>query len=232
MLFLAYRSAVERYGRPSQRSESTGIRRELFRFGIHSSVTTSVGSATDSLLPVLVGSMQGASAAAIFAIAKLPLTVASLVTVPVRIVFLPEQARLSAQENPAAVRRSVAAYVKTASVIAAVGVVAGWVLLPTLINLFYGESFEGAVPPARILLVAAAIFVAFGWTKILPVAIGRPELRTRTLGAVSALILIGTFGLGGSAVAAATAVSVAYVIYAMMWVWLFKRLLPKAEERV
>jgi hypothetical protein len=47
------------------------------------------------------------------------------------------------------------------------------------------------------------------------------------MGVVSILILGGTIVLGGTPTAAATAVSFAYCTYAVLWVWLFHRLLPK-----
>jgi O-antigen/teichoic acid export membrane protein len=226
MVFFAVREARRAWGRPSFDHAGSGTR-QLVRFGIHSSITTSVGAATDSLVPLLVGSMQGPSAAALFSVAKLPLTVASLATAPVRAVFLPEQARLAARDDVEALRRSVTAYSKAGAALSLCGVAAGWFMLPWLIRSLYGSNYVDAATPARILLIAATIWVTLGWTKILPVAIGRPELRTRTLGVVSILILGGTIVLGGTPTAAATAVSFAYCTYAVLWVWLFHRLLPK-----
>ena len=48
----------------------------------------------------------------------------------------------------------------------------GW-----MVSFFLGDQYAPAIPAARIILVAAAIQVVFGWSKSFPVSIGRPGLR-------------------------------------------------------
>ena len=53
-----------------------------------------------------------------------------------------------------------------------------WWLMPYLIGLFYGPAFRAhASEAARLVLVAAALRLVWGWTKSFPVSIGRPGLR-------------------------------------------------------
>ena len=49
-------------------------------------------------------------------------------------------------------------------------------------DLVFGSEYDDAVTAARIVLLAAAIQFAVGWTKTLPVTIGRPRLRIWTHG--------------------------------------------------
>ena len=53
-----------------------------------------------------------------------------------------------------------------------------WWLMPFLIGLAYGHAFRvHATDAARLVLVAAALRLVWGWTKSFPVSIGRPGLR-------------------------------------------------------
>ena len=53
-----------------------------------------------------------------------------------------------------------------------------WIVMPFLIGLFYGPDFRAhATDAARLVLVAAALRLVWGWTKSFPVSIGRPGLR-------------------------------------------------------
>ena len=61
--------------------------------------------------------------------------------------------------------------------------------MPWLIETVFGAEFLGAVDAARIILVAAAIQFALGWSKSLPVTIGQPRLRIVTHG-LEALVVI------------------------------------------
>ena len=62
-------------------------------------------------------------------------------------------------------------------------------LMPDLIRLVFGERYLDATDAARLILVAAGIQLAIGWTKSLPVSIGRPNLRLVTHGIETAVLL-------------------------------------------
>ena len=47
--------------------------------------------------------------------------------------------------------------------------------MPWLVDVVFGEKYADAVEAARIVLLAAAIQFAIGWTKSLPVTVGRPQ---------------------------------------------------------
>ena len=98
--------------------------------------------------------------------------------------------------------------------------------MPWLVETIFGSEYSGAVDAARIILVAAAIQFALGWSKSLPVTIGRPRLRIVTHG-LEALVVIPLVALLGSergATGAAVAVLVATVVFAVAWAVAIARL--------
>ncbi len=98
--------------------------------------------------------------------------------------------------------------------------------MPWLVETIFGSEYAGAVDAARIVLVAGAIQFALGWSKSLPVTIGRPRLRIVTHG-LEALVVIPLVALLGSewgATGAAVAVLVATVVFAIAWAVAIARL--------
>ena len=82
-----------------------------------------------------------------------------------------------------------------------------YAIMPWLIPFLYSSSFESAVTPARIMLIAAVFNLAFLWRKTLLAALRRPEVRTRlvTLEVVvilSVLLVLADRGAEGAAIAA------------------------------
>ena len=69
-------------------------------------------------------------------------------------------------------------YVAGTGLLMVVAVPVLWIVMPFLIGLFYGPDFRAhATDAARLVLVAAALRLVWGWTKSFPVSIGRPGLR-------------------------------------------------------
>jgi O-antigen/teichoic acid export membrane protein len=97
----------------------------------------------------------------------------------------------------------------------------GW-----MIRVFLGTQYEPAIPAARVILVAAAIQVVFGWSKSFPVSIGRPGLRIWASGIEAAVMLplILVFGSLWGATGAAVAVVVSSAAYAAAWIVILMRL--------
>ncbi len=66
-------------------------------------------------------------------------------------------------------------YVRSTGALMVVVVPVLWIVMPFLIGLTYGPSFRAhATDAARLVLVAAALQLVWGWTKSFPVSIGRP----------------------------------------------------------
>jgi O-antigen/teichoic acid export membrane protein len=107
-----------------------------------------------------------------------------------------------------------------------VAVPAFFVAMPWLIRVVFGAEYEAAATAARIVLVAAAIHFVIGWTKSLPVTIGRPRLRivTHGLETLVAIPLVAVLGAEWGATGAAVAVLVSTLVFAAAWLVVVVRL--------
>jgi O-antigen/teichoic acid export membrane protein len=98
--------------------------------------------------------------------------------------------------------------------------------MPWLVEAVFGAEYAGAVDAARVILLAAAIQFAIGWTKSLPVTIGRPQLRIVTHGLETLVVvpLVAVLGAEWDATGAAIAVLVSTVVFAGAWAVALARL--------
>ena len=101
-------------------------------------------------------------------------------------------------------------YTLGAAALMVVAVPVFFLAMPWLVEVVFGAEYAGAVDAARIVLLAAAIQFAIGWTKSLPVTIGRPQLRivTHGLETLVAIPLVAVLGAEWGATGAAVAVLV------------------------
>jgi O-antigen/teichoic acid export membrane protein len=106
-------------------------------------------------------------------------------------------------------------------------------LMPWLVRIVFGTAYAGAVPAARIILLAAAIQVVLGWTKSLPVTIGRPSLRLLTHGVETATLLplVLVLGLEWGVTGAALAMLVSTLVFAVAWAIVLARVAREVDER-
>ena len=171
---------------PISHAEARASARKLLPFAVHFSIATTLLSATDVVIVLLLGHFSGPDAAAIFKVATLPIMVGALASVPIRLVMTNEQAKLVAARRYAEFKALLLRWSTIGAAIAVPAGVAGWFVMPWLLPLAYGDAFAGAVDSARILLIYACIFFAFSWTKSFPTVIGRPRLAT----GLSVLLLV------------------------------------------
>ena len=115
---------------------------------------------------------------------------------PVRLILLTEQTRDWEHGRERSVLTGVKRYMLGAAAVAAVSVPIFMWAMPWLVEVVFGEEYEPAVTAARIVLVAAAIQLVFGWAKSFPVTIGRPGLRILAHGIETAVLLplVAAFG--------------------------------------
>ena len=106
-----------------------------------------------------------------------------------RLVLLTEQTRDWEHGREDSVLRGVRRYSIAAAGVAAVALPVFLVAMPWLVRVVFGSEYLPAVDAARIVLVSAAILLVLGWSKSLPVTIGRPRLRIVTHG-LEALVLL------------------------------------------
>jgi O-antigen/teichoic acid export membrane protein len=179
----------------------------------------------------LLGSLAGPAAVGLFRVAMFPVLLASVTSAPIRMLLLPEQAKLAAERRFEDVWRSIRVHTLAGLSIGVPSAVAGYFVLDWLIPLLFSESFSSAVDAARILLVAAVGYLALGWWRTLPAAVGKPQIRT-IIAAVSLILTLGLLALLGSAGSegAALAVSLEAVIDGALLLFFARRLLVKAAR--
>jgi O-antigen/teichoic acid export membrane protein len=205
--------------------------RQLAWFGLHSSTATTVVAARTGIVAVAVGRVAGPEALGLLSVAMFPVTLAAVVTAPLRLTTFAEQARMAAEGRLRTLWRAIRGYSLISLGVGLAAAAIGWFILPSLLPALYSHSFESALDPARILLVAAVATLATAWAKALPAAVGRPAVRTVvTVGEVVLLaILMVAFGAAG-AVEAATALSITAVVVSVTWLVVARRMLVGAGE--
>ena len=117
-------------------------------------------------------------------------------------------------------------YVRSTGALMVVAVPILWIVMPFLIGI-YGASFRAhATDAARLVLVAAALQLVWGWTKSFPVSIGRPELRVWVQAIETAVFipLLLIFASRWGATGAAGAMLVATVVFCAIWSILLRRI--------
>jgi len=206
-------------------------RREIVSFVVQSSVATGVISLRAALTPVLLGVVAGATQVGYYRVAQAPQSGFSAASAPVRLVLLTEQTRDWEHGRAENVMQGLRRYTLAAAGVAAVAVPVFLVAMPWLVRVVFGSEYLPAVDAARIVLVAAAILLVVGWSKSLPVTIGRPHLRIVTHGIEAAVLLplVVVLGARWDVTGAAVAVLVSTLVFAATWAVVLVRL--RAELR-
>src|SRR5206468_3897245 len=135
---------------------------------------------------------------------------------PVRMILLTEQTRDWERGHHGDVVRGIVRYMLGAAGLMVVSLPFLYWLMPDLIRIAFGSRFVEATRPARIILFAAAIQLVLGWTKSIPVSIGRPKLRILAHGIETAVLLplVVALGAAWNATGAAIAVLASTVVFA------------------
>ncbi len=201
-------------------------RREIFSFVLQSSGATGILSLRGSLAPLLLGMVAGPTQVGLFRVAQAPQSGFASLSSPVRLILLTEQTRDWEGGKHETVVRGVVRYSLGAAALVCLSLPVFLWLMPDLIRIVFGSEFLGATDAARIILFAAALQLVYGWTKSIPVSIGRPNLRIYTHGLETLVLLPLVLALGDpwGATGAAIAVLVSTVVFVALWTALFVRL--------
>jgi O-antigen/teichoic acid export membrane protein len=202
----------------------------IIAFVLQSSAATGLLSLRSALAPLLLGVAAGPTQVGLFRIAQAPQSGFAAASSPVRLILLTEQTRDWERGDEARVLAGVRRYTLLATPLMLVVVPILFWLMPDLIRLVFGERYLDATDAARLILVAAGLQLAIGWTKSLPVAIGRPNLRLVTHGIETAVLLplVVVLALEWGATGAAAATLVATVVFALAWAVVFARIQRRA----
>jgi O-antigen/teichoic acid export membrane protein len=216
--------AVRRFPRAAR--EPLGRdRREIIGFVLQASIGTGLVSLRGWIAPLLLGVVAGVRQVGLFRAAQAPQQGLAALSSPVRLILLTEQTREWERGRPEAVLAGLRRYVAGASLAMAVLIVPLWLLMPKLIEVVLPD-YTAATNAARIVLIAGAIQLVFGWTKSFPVSIGRPNLRIVAHGVETVVLvpLIVLFGAEWGATGAAAAVLASTVAFAAVWTAIVMRL--------
>lgn len=218
-------AALRRFPRAPARplgEDASGIR----SFVLQSSLATGVISLRTTLVPVVLGIVAGPTQVGLFRIAQTPQTGLAAASSPARLMLLTEQTRDWEGGRHVSVLDGIRKYTLGAGALMAVAVPIFFVAMPWLVEAVFGKEYTGAVEAARIVLLAAAIQFAIGWTKSLPVTIGRPQLRIVTHGLETLVVipLVVVLGTEWGATGAAVAVLVSTLVFAAAWAIAIARL--------
>ena len=194
-------------------------RREVISFTLASSVGTGVVSLRTTLVPLILGIVAGPTQVGLFRIAQTPQTGLSAASSPARLILLTDQTRAWERGRQRSVLRGLRSYTLVAVGLMVVAVPLLLLAMPWLVETVFGSEYAGSVDAARIVLVAGAMQFALGWSKSLPVTIGRPRLRivTHGLEALVVIPLVALLGADWGATGAAIGVLVATLVYAVAW---------------
>src|SRR5919197_404700 len=212
---------------PQQAAVPLGAeRRDILSFVAQSSVATAVISLTAPLSLLVLGRVASTRQVAFFRAAMSPQQAFAVVSAPARLILLTEQTRDWEAGTRDVVFGGIGRYMLGMGGVAAVTLPPLLVFTPELARLLFSAKNEGAVDATRIVIVAGAIRMVYGWTKSFTVSIGRPALRIWTHG-LEMLVLVplaGVFGAEWGATGAAAAVLVSSIAFCLYWTFLFLRI--------
>ena len=207
---------------------------EIRTFVLQSSLATGVISLRTTLIPLILGVVSGTTQVGLFRIAQTPQTGLAAASSPARLMLMTEQTRDWEKGARRSILAGIRSYTKWAVALMLLAVPAFFVAMPWLVELVFGSEYNGAVTAARIVLLAAAIHFALGWTKSLPVTIGRPRLRivTHGLETLVAVPLVAVLGATWGATGAAVAVLASTFVFAAAWIVVVLRLRDEVHAAV
>jgi O-antigen/teichoic acid export membrane protein len=212
--FFAYRRT------PRAASEIlAGDRGEFRSFVMQSSVGSLISPLRGTLAFPLLGLVASPVQVGYFRAAQAPQTAFASLSAPLRLMLIADQTHEFERGNITAMYRMLRRYILGTAAAIAVLVPVLWWLAPDVVRWVFPKQYPGAVDATRLILLAAAIAVVWGWTKWFPVAIGKPGLRIWTQ-SVEILVLIPTLlvlGAKHGATGAAAAVVIAAAVGALTW---------------
>ena len=196
------------------------------RFVVNSAAGSGLVSLRTTLAPLALGIVSNPVQVGYFRTAQAPVTGFAALSSPVRLIMLTDQTRDVESGRDDLLWRSIKRYSFSAAALLVPALPIAWLLMPWAVPFVFGSDFEPAVEPARILLFAASIQLVLGWTKSLPVSVGRPGLRIVAHGVETAVLLPLVLLLGArwEATGAAVAYLAATCAFALTWLVLLSRL--------
>ena len=220
---------------PHARAEPLGAeRRGILGFLAQSSLASVMTSLTTPLATLVLGRVGSTREVAWFRVALAPQQGLAALSAPARLILLTEQTRDWERGTPETVFAGIRRYMAGAAALAAIALPPLLVFTPELVRALFSAKNEGAVDATRVVLVAGALRLVYGWTKSFPVSIGRPNLRIWTHGLEMVVLvpLAGIFGAAWGATGAAGAVLASSAAFCAYWTVLYVRIRREPDGTV
>ena len=211
---LARRKFFNRAGRPS-----IGLAREVAVYGLRAQVGGVITLMNLRLDFLLLNLLTGPAVLGVYAIAS---KFAELLKVPGMAITYVLYPRFS-RDGPSRAADEARRIMPRAGIMTAAAIIPLWLSAGFVIPAVYGDRFDGAVLPARVILLGLALEGVAGVITAFLYGIGRPGLNSLAMGAglavtiVLDLLLIPPFEATGAAVASAAA----YVTSTIALAWFF-----------
>jgi O-antigen/teichoic acid export membrane protein len=208
-------------------------RSEIRTFVVQSSVATGVLSLKTMLAPLLLGVVAGTTAVGLLRVAQAPQSGLAAASSPVRLILLTEQTRDWELGRERTVLAGVRRYTLGALGLTAVVVPVFFWAMPDLVRIVFGRQYLDAATAARVILFAAGLQLVYGWSKSLPVSIGKPQLRVWAHGleTVVLLPLVLVLGWKWGVTGAGVAMLVATGAFVALWTVFLTRLRLEVAAR-
>ena len=169
----------------------TKLPRGIFKFMWKSSLAGSVSLGTESGVVALGGILVGPGFSGLLKVAVAPSRAVAALVSPISVQAFPSMSRLASVGDfpgiAAMARRLAFALLPFAAVILSLAVL----FMDETIVLVYGEEFVPAALPAIVLVAGSLARACVAWSKVLPLAVGRPGLRLAVLAGESFALLLG-----------------------------------------
>ncbi|MEA3077485.1 MAG: hypothetical protein QOF60_2393 [Actinomycetota bacterium] len=205
----------------------------LLRFTAVSSLASSLTTATDRLPLAVIGVVGGPVMLAQFRVASAPGRLTATAFSPLSSISFPVFSRALAERDVDGARRHLRRVVMMGGMLAVGVVVGAAILLPSLIPALFGSTYKSVATAATLLVVAAALRGLVVWSKVLPLALGRPTVRVIALLMDGAGLLAVTATLSGHGVVPlAIGHAVVAAIAAALWLAGGTRLLATTSDFV
>ena len=212
---------------PHARPEPLGAeRRGILGFLAQSSVASLMTSLTTPLATLVLGRVASTAQVAWFRVALAPQQGLATLSAPARLILLTEQTRDWERGTRDTVFVGIRRYAAGAALLSAIVLPPLLVFTPDLVRALFSGKNVGAVDATRIVLVAGALRLVYGWTKSFPVSIGRPNLRIWTHGLETLVLvpLVGALGAAWGATGAGGAVLASSAAFCAYWTVLYLRI--------
>jgi O-antigen/teichoic acid export membrane protein len=146
-------------------------------FAVKSSLSSSALIGTDRLPLTIIGVLGQPDTLAALRVAQSPARLTAMAFSPLPSVLYPVLTRDAVEGRPEAIRRRIVRWTAGVVPLVAAALVVAWFAVPFLVELLFGSEYEDAGTAAWFLTAAALLRGLVAWSKVLPLALGKPGVR-------------------------------------------------------